>query len=197
MPQGMREIADWDLVGRARNGETQAFAELVRRYQTPLIHFCRRLVGSIQEAEDLAQESFIRIYRNLPRLTPKAKFSTVLFGIARNLTLNAIRDAERRGRGKLQSMTCQEDGGEWSVPDTSQGPNRVARLQEIENLIGAALLRLSPEHREVILLRELQDLDYEEIARIIRARKGTVKSRLARAREQLRLRLVELAGGEL
>lgn len=78
----MSDADDWALVERARGGDMPAFASLVRRYQTPVIHFCQRMCGSLPDAEDLAQESFVRLYRHLPRLQPKARFSTVMFGIA-------------------------------------------------------------------------------------------------------------------
>ena len=97
----MSETADWDLIEKARSGDMAAFAELVRRYERPVVHFCQRMIGSREDAEDLAQDSFVRVYRYLDRLTPTAKFSTLLFGIARNLTLNFIRDSGRRGRGKI------------------------------------------------------------------------------------------------
>ena len=84
----MGDVPDWDLIERARHGEMEAYAELVRRYERPVVHFCQRMVGSREDAEDLAQESFVRVYRYVDRLTPSAKFSTLLFGIARNLTLN-------------------------------------------------------------------------------------------------------------
>ncbi|MBI5094373.1 MAG: sigma-70 family RNA polymerase sigma factor [Candidatus Hydrogenedentes bacterium] len=93
----MTGVSDWELVARAQSGDLQAFAELVSRYQTPVIHFCRRMVGSLQDAEDLAQDSFVRVYRYLPRLRPEAKFSTVVFGMARNLTLNYLRDSAAAG----------------------------------------------------------------------------------------------------
>ena len=191
----MSGLTDWDLVAQARAGDMEAFARLVRRYEAPLIHFCYRMVGSHQDAQDIAQESFVRVYRYLERLKPDAKFSTALFGMARNLTLNFLRDSRRRGRGKTRSLT-QEDESVALVADESMRPDRKARLHEIEGLMECALNGLSPEHKEVLVLRETQGLDYDAIAVIVRCRKGTVKSRLARAREQLRLRLVEL-GGEL
>jgi RNA polymerase sigma-70 factor (ECF subfamily) len=184
---------DWDLVARARSGDTRAFEELVRRYQTPVIHFCQRMLGSTQEAEDIAQDSFVRIYRHLDRLRPDAKFSTVLFGIARNLTLNYIRDMGRRGRGVTDSLT-RDDETERSLEAPQRGPDEVARVNEIQDVIEQGLALLSEEHREVLVLREVQGLDYDTIGDIIGCRKGTVKSRLARAREQLRMRLQELGG---
>lgn len=191
----MSDVSDWDLVARARDGDMDAFATLVRRYETPLIHFCARMIGSVDDAQDLAQDSFIRVYRYLERLRPDAKFSTVLFGIARNLTLNFLRDSSRRGRGTTVSLT-RDDGTEHHIADNGALPDETARLGEIERTIEKALGLISAEHREVIVLREIQGMDYEAIGETINCPPGTVKSRIARAREQLRLRVIEL-GGEL
>lgn len=171
----------------------EAFALLVRRYHLPLIHFVQRMVGSQQDAEDLAQEAFIRVYRYLDRLEPQAKFSTALFGIARNLTLNFLRDGKRRGRNATRSLSWKDDRERW-VDDEGRRPDREARFREIDRYIECALALLSPDHREVLILRELEGMDYEAIAKIVRCRKGTVKSRLARAREQLRSRMLEIGG---
>jgi len=191
----MSGASDWELVERAQSGDTRAFAELVSRYQSPVIHFCHRMIGSIQDAEDIAQDSFVRVYRYLPRLRQEAKFSTVVFGMARNLTLNFLRDSRRRGRGVTDSLSgTTDDMAEHLVGDETQRPDRAARLKEIESLIERALSMVSPEHREIIVLREVQGMDYDTIAEVIRCRKGTVKSRLARARDQLRIRLTELGG---
>ena len=187
--------SDWDLVARAREGDMDAFAALVRRYEAPVVHFCARMIGSREDAQDLAQDSFIRVYRYLERLRPEAKFSTALFGIARNLTLNFLRDSGRRGRGNTVSLT-RDDDTEQHVADTAPRPDDTARLGEIERTIEKALAMISAEHREVLVLREIQGMDYETIGETINCPPGTVKSRIARAREQLRLRVIEL-GGEL
>lgn len=192
----LEDIGDWDLVAEARDGDMDAFAELVSRYERPVVHFCYRMIGSREDAEDLAQESFVRVFRYLDRLTPSAKFSTLLFGIARNLTLNFLRDTGRRGRGVTQSLTA-DDQREVPIEDATLRPDREARLHEVEAMILQGMEMLSPEHREVLVLRELQGLDYNSIARIVKCRKGTVKSRIARAREQLRQHLVTLGGEEL
>lgn len=192
----MSEHSDWDLVALANDGDMDAFAELTRRYQRPVIHFCQRMVKSREDAEDIAQESFIRVFRYLDRLTPVAKFSTLLFGIARNLTLNFIRDAGRRGRGVTYSIS-DDEGRERVLVDESLRPDRAARLHEIESLIDEGLSLLSPKHREVLVLRELNGLDYNTISEIVGCRKGTVKSRIARAREQLRRNLENLGAKHL
>lgn len=191
----MSDLTDWELVARSRSGDMDAFGQLVLRYQRPLVHFCYRMIGSQQDAQDIAQECFLRLYRYVHRLTPDAKFSTVLFGMARNLTLNFLRDSARRGRGRTLSMT-RDDDSEVVFEDLGQRPDEAARHREIEALLVRALDDLSPEHKEILVLRELQGLDYESIASILQCQKGTVKSRLARARDQLRLRFIE-RGGEL
>lgn len=185
----MHQIDDWELVARTQAGETAAFEELVRRYQRPVTHFCQRMVGTLQDAEDLAQGTFVRLHKHIGRLTPNAKFSTVLFGIARNLTLNFLRDAKRRGRGSTQTLDSLP-----LVDHNATPPDQQARISEIEEALKDGIAQLSEDHREVLLLREIQGLDYRSIAKIVGCRKGTVKSRIARAREQLRLRLIQMGG---
>lgn len=188
----MQHVDDWELVARAQAGDMASFAELVRRYQGPLIHFCARMLNQAQDAEDLAQETFVRLYRHLGRLSPRAKFSTVVFGIARNLALNAIRDRRRRG---LDSAGALEAAPE--IGDKRPTPDRQAQLRDLAGAIERGLAGLSIEHREMLLLREVHGMDYEAMAKVTGCRKGTVKSRLARAREQLRLRLLEEGEGLL
>jgi len=186
------QLDDWELAGRAQAGDMDAFAALVRRYQGPVTHFCQRMTGSLEDAEDLAQEAFVRLHRHLHRLEPRARFSTVLFGIARNLTLNHVRNMNRRGRGRNEPLDERPLRDE-----TRPAPDAAARVGEIEAALAEGIAQLSPDHREVLLLREVEGMDYDEIAAVLKCRKGTVKSRLARAREQLRQRLVDLGGEEL
>jgi RNA polymerase sigma-70 factor, ECF subfamily len=188
----MQHVDDWELVARAQAGDMASFAELVQRYRDPVIHFCARMLNSVQDAEDLAQETFVRLYRHLGRLTPRARFSTVVFGIARNLALNALRDRRRRGLDTAQSLDAVPYRDPAAVP-----PDRQAELRDLAKAIEDGIERLSIEHREILLLREVHGLDYDAIARVTGCRKGTVKSRLARAREQLRQRLSEIGDGLL
>lgn len=189
----VRNVTDWDLIHDAQAGRLDAFDALIRRYEKPVVSFCMRMTGSREDAEELAQEAFVRVYKHLNRIEPRAKFSTLLFGIARNLALNHIRNRKRRGRDMAQSLTT-EQGADMAMPDNTQRPDRAASVTELRTLIEKGLERLSPDHREVIVLREMQGLDYSEIGKIVGCRPGTVKSRIARAREQLRLRIIELGG---
>ena len=187
----MSEMDDWVLVERAQTGDVDAFACLVSRYQRPVVHFCFRMLGSEQDAEDIAQEVFIRLHRCLARLSPQAKFSTVILGIARNLSLNFIRDMKRRGRGRSQPLDSLPE-----LVSANRLPSHEEHLKEVEARIESAMAEVSEGHRMVLHLREVEGLDYEAIAEIMKCRKGTVKSRLARAREQLRQRLIN-QGGDL
>jgi RNA polymerase sigma factor (sigma-70 family) len=191
----MKDVADWDLVARVRDGDERAFEELIARYESPLVHFCLRMTGSREDAEDLAQETFVRVHRYLNRLKPEAKFSTAIFGMARNLTLNYLRDGKRRGRGATASLSGGT-GAEIPVTDPAARSDYAARQNEMQEMIERGLAMLSNEHREVIVLREVQGMDYETIAEVLQCRKGTVKSRLARARAHLRQCIIDL-GGEI
>lgn len=177
---------DWELAARARDGDVAAFAALVRRYEAPVRAFCHRMTGSAEDAEDLAQECFVRVYRYLHRLAPRARFSTAIFGMARNLALNHLRHERRRGRHAAEPL----DGHFPAAPDSGR-PDVSAGRAEAAAIIESGLSRLSPQHREAVMLRDIHGLDYGEIARIVRCRRGTVKSRLARAREQLRRHIIE------
>jgi RNA polymerase sigma-70 factor (ECF subfamily) len=180
----MTDATDWELVSRVKSGDTDAFAQIVSRYQKPVIHFCQRMLRSHQDAEDIAQECFVRFYRSVDRLEPRAKVSTMLFCIARNLAINHLRDSERRGRGITDSMDAPEAKQIGST--SSLNPAREAHLAELGALIERGLAAMTPEHREVLLLRELQGFDYDEIAEMAGCPLGTLKSRLARARNALR-----------
>ena len=182
----MQEVDDWILAARARNGDQAAFTALVRRYERPIMHFCARMIGNASDAEDLAQECFLALHRSLGRIEPRARFSTLLFGIARNLTLNHLRDGRRRGRHMASPMEGLE-----KEPATGDRPDRRAQAAEIGVVLIEAINGLAPEHREVLVLRELSQLDYEAIAQVVGCPIGTVRSRLARAREALRVRLME------
>ena len=190
MNNAYQNMEDWELVAAAQAADMAAFTVLVERYQQPVLHFCERMIGGHQEAEELAQESFLRLYRYLLRLKPKkAKFTTMLFGMTRNIVLNYLRDEKRRGRGRSTSLDDKPLAtSEKANPDVS------AKRSELRDALERAIAALTPEHREVILLREMEGMDYDAIAKVVGCRKGTVRSRLARAREQMRLFLLEEGG---
>ncbi len=187
---------DWDLVRKSKRGDTEAFAELVRRHQQSVFNFCLRMLRNVEDAEDIAQEVFVQAYRNVKRFRPRAKFSTWLFAIAKNMSLNLIRDQKRGSR----LMLPIDDGldGVTVAADATGRPDSKAAVHETADVVRAAIDRLSEDHKLVIVLRDLEGLSYREVGRVLQCPPGTVKSRLARARANLKEILwAELDRGDL
>jgi RNA polymerase sigma-70 factor (ECF subfamily) len=172
--------ADEELAARAQAGDRQAFALLVRRHQQRVFRFVLRMLGSRDEAMDLTQDTFLKAWNALPDWRPEARFATWLFQIARNATLDALR------RRQLVEFVPLDDGtsdaADHDPSDAAPPPDvQVADRQRI-GLLERALAALPAEQREILLLRELEDMSYAEIATTLGINEGTVKSRLARAR---------------
>lgn len=161
---------DPDLIRAAGAGDKAAFEELVHAYQAHVWRFLRHLLGDPELAKDVAQETFIRVYRKLGTFRFKSKFSTWVFSVARNAGIDALRSRQRRDRLRA---TVEAETRTW-IPD---GNLRV----EIE----AALQSLRPKHREAFVLIEALGLTYKEAGRAIGVPEGTVKSRVFHAREHL------------
>lgn len=171
--------AENELAAQARDGDRQAFTLLVRRYQDRVFRFILRMIGNRDEAMDLTQESFMKAYQALPGWRPEARFGTWLFQIARNAALDTLR---RRQCVDFVSLTCGPDEESIDPCDTTPLPEeRLADRQRI-GLLERALRALPLEQREILLLRELEDMSYADIAATLDINEGTVKSRLARAR---------------
>ena len=189
MPDSSKDVA---LVLKSKKGELSAFGELVEKHQSLVINFCYRMLGNREDAEDIAQETFLRAFAALHRFQPRAKFSTWLLTIARNLTLNLLRN--RRKRVQSVSSTRRFDEERQTVdllPADEPGPGQALLGKERAEWVPRALQELSDTHRNIILFRDFEGMAYEDIAKIMGCRRGTVKSRLFRAREQLREKLLE------
>jgi RNA polymerase sigma-70 factor (ECF subfamily) len=172
--------ADNEGAALAQAGDRQAFTLLVRRHQERVFRFVQRMLGDREEAMDLTQETFIRAYRGLPGWRPEARFGTWLFQIAHNATLDVLRRRARVEFVPLDAGTPEEAA--FDPRDTAPLPqDRLADRQRI-GLLEHALRALPAEQREILLLRELEDMSYAEIAATLGINEGTVKSRLARAR---------------
>jgi RNA polymerase sigma-70 factor (ECF subfamily) len=186
----LRDDADAPEVRAAAAGDEAAFETLVLRHQRSLFNLALRLLGDRADAEDAVQEAFLRAYRALPRFRGDALFRTWLTGIAINVCRTRLAGAEARRR-RVTSSLVQRDpatGEEKAlpVPDQAPNPEAKARAGETRAALERALAALTPEHREVILLREVNGLEYEELAAVLGCALGTVKSRIARARGALR-----------
>jgi RNA polymerase sigma-70 factor (ECF subfamily) len=172
--------ADEELAARAQAGDRRAFALLVRRHQERVFRFVLRMLGSRDDAMDLTQDSFLKAWNALPGWRPEARFATWLFQIARNATLDAL-----RRRQCVEFVPLDAGGAEdhaFDPRDAAPLPDeRLAGRQRI-GLLERALGELPAEQREILLLRELEDMSYAEIATTLGINEGTVKSRLARAR---------------
>ena len=177
-------LTDAECAKLARTGNRIAFGELVRRYQDRLFRFIARMVGSREDALDLVQETFIKAWQALPGWQPHAAIGTWLFQIARNGAVDHLR------RRKALNVTTQPDPAA-EMPDLRPGPEDTAATAQQFRQLEATLARISAEHREILLLREVEQMSYEEIAATLGINPGTVKSRIARARSAL----FEIYGG--
>lgn len=169
-------------VAQARDGDTLAFEALVRAYQRRAYSVAYGFVGNRDDALELAQESFARAYRAIHRFDARMPFYPWLYQIVRNTCLSHLKKKRRHGEVSLDSLV--ESG--YEPTDGGTGPLHSAEVQELRRSIAEALGRLSPEHREIIVLRHLQELSYTEIAECLGIPKGTVMSRLHAARQNLR-----------
>ena len=176
---------DIRLMLRVRDDDAAAFAELVDRYQHRLVAVMHHLVGSADEAEDLAQEVFLRVYRTRKKYRPRAKFSTWLFTIANNLALNALRDRKRRPVLPLEVR----DSGPVGPPRPAardDPPAHGLQQQELAAVIRRALDDLNERQRVAVVLNKFEDMNYAEIAEVMGLSTKAVKSLLSRARTKLR-----------
>ena len=183
------------LVRRCVAGDAAAWQDIVQQYHRRIYNICYRFCGSPDDAADLTQEVFIRMYRTLSSYdASRASFMTWVTTVTRNLLVDHFR------KGKYDRVTdsldaapgSQEEGRTLAekLEDPSASPEARVRSQEAQKLVHQALARLSPELREAVILRDLQDMDYKEIATVLNVPEGTVKSRINRARTEL-ARLLE------
>jgi RNA polymerase sigma-70 factor (ECF subfamily) len=180
----LKELGDSDVVAAYLDGDRRAFGELVERYQNRLLNFVYRTTGDRERAEDLVQETFIRVYRHLHRFDQSKKFSTWVYTIASNLAKNELRNRSRNPLVLFQTLMKNRDADaqplEWE--DNTYRPDDLFRKRHLKGLVDAAVEELPDHHRKVFVLREMEGKTYEEIAEITSTNLGTVKSRLNRAR---------------
>ena len=194
MPQEPFDPTDDELVRSVLAGDRERFGELVERYQTRLVNYLYRIVRSLDDAHDLAQEVFIRVYQALDRYDSQYRFSTWLFRVAQNAAIDVL----RKRRVQLVPISRREDSSGEPAPDfdlPSDDPTPLAVLEgtERDSEVRRAIDALPWEYRELILLRHYGELAYEEIADLKGMPLGTVKNKLFRARQMLK---VHLAPGE-
>jgi RNA polymerase sigma-70 factor (ECF subfamily) len=187
---------DLSLVTACRAGQTEAFGVLVRRYQDRLYPTIVRLLGCPEDAQDVVQDAFIRAFQKLDQFQGESSFYTWIYRIAVNLALSGRRARHRRVLTRLRLGGQREPVVDQ--PDDSPDTDPVATLERVEReaIVEAALAELGPEHRAVVILKDFDGCRYEEISVLLNIPIGTVRSRLHRARGELRERLGALIGGE-
>ncbi len=166
-------------------GHEAAFDELVRRYKDPLMNFAYRYLGDEAEADDVVQEVFVRVYRKRHTYRPVARFSTWIYTIAKNLSKTELRRRRRHAIFSLSPRNPAAGERERELSDSRYSADTDAERASDAELIQRALDALNPKYREVIVLSDIQELTYEEIAGITGLNIGTVKSRLNRGRTKL------------
>jgi RNA polymerase sigma-70 factor, ECF subfamily len=180
--------SDEELVRRFHSGDREAFSELVRRYQDRVYTLCLRWMHEPAVAEEVAQDVFIALFRSLHGFRGEAKLSTWVFRVATNHCKNRRIHQHRRAHDRhepLEGNNPDPDGPTRQLADEGPGTDRRIQRSEAERLLHQALDKLDENHRAILLLRDVEDLSYEEIAEILDLPRGTVKSRLHRARAEL------------
>lgn len=187
------ECDDHELMAATRAGDEVAFYELVQRYRGPIISYICRLLNDYDMAVDLAQETFVRVYTNAHRYRADHSFSTYVYRIATNLAISELR---RRQRWKMVSLVSffapsdgADSGADLELPDQRPLPDCQVLEDERRRVIRRAVAALPQRYRSALVLRDIEGLEYEQIAEILRLPLGTVKSRINRARNLLREKL--------
>lgn len=199
----LQDRREKELIARFKEGHKEAFDEMVLLYSTRLYRVAFGLLGNHHDAEEVVQDVFVRAYKALPDFRGDASLKTWLHRITVNLARNKFHWNRRRGDGVNISLSestpsAPDDGAEQLVvelPDMHLGPDRQLEKEELELNVIAGIRRLPEKLREAMVLRHFEDMSYESIAELLECKVGTVKSRLARAREMLRQTLHELDEG--
>ena len=175
------QLTDAQIIDSVVAGDVEAYGQLVARYQDRLFHSRLRVTGSHEEAEDVAQESFVQAFVKLSTFQGKSQFFTWLYRIAFNTSIS-----RKRRRRPVASVDAIADGGGPEPVDQSSSASELVAQQERIAAVHAALAELTEDYRKIIVLKDLEDCSYETIAEILEIPVGTVRSRLHRARLQLR-----------
>lgn len=189
-PPSPEELSDEVLVRRIQKGDETAFTLLVRRYQHKIFSLVYRVVGIPEETEDVAQEVFATVYRSIENFRGESRFSTWLYRVAVNHCKNHLKYLKRRNFHRAQDLDeTPERDINYAVSLSYADPEQQVVGRQIENILQQEINALEEEHRVLIVLRDIQNLSYEEIAQVTGLVPGTLKSRLHRARNALKNRM--------
>lgn len=189
MPE--EKLSDHALIEATRGGDEAAFGEIMDRYRGPITNYLYRFLNDYEEAVDLAQETFVRVYFALDRYHTQFAFSTYIYRIATNLAISEIRRRKRRRLMSLTGLFQSEDGSgvEFQLPDKRQLQDDELVEDERSEVIGRAIAALPEKYRVPVVLRDVEGKTYEEIAEIMKLGLGTTKSRISRGRGLLKEKL--------
>jgi RNA polymerase sigma-70 factor (ECF subfamily) len=182
------DVPELDLVRQAQTGDLEAFDRLVSRYRTRIFGMIYNMVHNEQDAWDLAQDSFLKAWKSIARFRGQSSFYTWMYRIVMNVTIDWLRKKQVKGAGAEfdDAIQLKEiDPASRTVPHAGPLPHEGMQSREIRDRIDAAIAQLSPEHRAVILMKEIEDMQYREIAESLGCSIGTVMSRLFYARKKL------------
>lgn len=191
MPEEKR--SDHELIEATKNGDESAFTEIVTRYKSPLTNYLYRFLNDYEEAVDLAQETFVRVYFAIDRYHTQFAFSTYIYRIATNLAISEIRRRKRRRLFSISGLLGGEkdDGTEFEIPDDRALPENELLDNERDTQIARAIAALPEKYRIAIILRDIQGRSYEEVSAVMDLGLGTTKSRISRGRALLKEKLQE------
>jgi RNA polymerase sigma-70 factor (ECF subfamily) len=182
--QSLSDSSDEELIRLVLQGESSAFEVLVKRYEMPLFNYIRRMVGGASDAEDLFQETFLRVYTHLDGFRVTERFRPWVYKIATNICKDHLKYRRRHPQVSLDAAIGSEDGSETALDRMEApiaNPSELASATETAELLEAAIEKLSPKHRPVFLMARYEGMPYEEIARTLGIPVGTVKSRMNKA----------------
>ena len=181
------DYTDEELIERFQNGDLYAYDEIVRRYKDQLLNFAYRFLGEMEDSEDIVQETFLRVFRKKDAYKSIAKFSTWIYTITGNLAKTELRRRKRRRLFSISSLGFEDK--DYEIPDSKRTPDEQVDTAVKDEMVQKAINSLSNKFKEVIILRDIQELSYEEISKIAKIPLGTVKSRVNRGRLKLQEKL--------
>jgi len=187
-------VTDNSLVSEFISGNDEAFSQLVTRYKDSITNYLNMMVGDYDIAVDLSQETFLRVYRSIDRYSNIYQFSTWIYRIATNLAIDEIRYRKRRGQVFYRNVMGSrqpgdKEGREFEITDPRRSPSDEILRKESSRVLGDAIQSLPKKYRTAFIMKEVQELPYETIAKVLNCSSGTIKSRLHRARELLQRKL--------
>ena len=185
---GMTAVDENKLVNKAVKGDNSAFEALMEKHMGIIYNIALRMTANQDDAEDMTQEIMIKIFRSLGSFKGNSKFSTWIYRVAVNTCLDELKKKKNKKHLSLDAEISGDDGeNQIEIKDDSPSPEKLAEQNELRDMVAAAVKLLSDEHRAVIVLRDIRGMSYSEFAGILGCSDGTVKSRISRARAQLKM----------